>query len=51
MLNVTMDVLTGWARHDRALAGWLAPELERLRHDDRKSVAKRASKRLAELTG
>lgn len=51
VLNVTMDVLTGWARHDRALAGWLVPELERLSHDDRKSVAKRASKRLAELTG
>lgn len=51
VLNVTMDVLTGWGRHDRALAGWLVPELERLRHDDRKSVAKRASKRLVELTG
>ena len=51
VLNVTMDVLTGWARHDRALAVWLAPELERLRYDDRKSVAKRASKRLAELKG
>jgi hypothetical protein len=49
VLNVTMDVLTKWARRDAALAGWLAPELQRLRQDERKSVAKRASKRLAEI--
>ena len=48
VLNVTMDVLTEWANHDPQLAGWLTPQLERLRHDERKSVAKRASKRLAE---
>lgn len=51
VLNVTMDVLAEWAAHDAALAGSLIPELERLRLDPRKSVAKRASKRLSELTG
>ena len=50
VLNVTMDVLADWANSDAALANWLAPNLNRLRHDKRKSVAKRASKRLAELT-
>jgi HEAT repeat protein len=49
VLNVTMDVLTDWANQDPSLAGWLTPELERLRQDERKSVAKRASKRLGEL--
>ena len=51
VLNVTMDVLTEWASHDPPLAGWLTPELERLRQDERRSVARRASKRLAELAG
>lgn len=50
VLNVTMDVLTAWSRCDLALGRWLTPELERLRQDTRKSVAKRASMRLAELT-
>lgn len=50
VLNVTMDVLTEWAKDDASLAGWLAPELERLRGDRRKSVATRAAKRLAQLT-
>jgi len=50
VLNVTMDVLTAWADRDAPLAGWLVPELERLRRDDRKSVARRAAKRLADLT-
>lgn len=49
VLNVTMDVLAAWAAHDPALARWLKPELERLCQDQRKSVAKRAAKRLAEL--
>lgn len=44
VLNLTMDVLTGWA--DPA---WLRPELERLAGDARTSVARRAAKRLAEL--
>lgn len=50
VLNVTMDVLTEWVTRDAPLANWLVPELNRLRQDKRKSVAKRASKRLAELT-
>jgi len=50
VLNVTMDVLTEWSACDSSLAVWLTPELERLRHDRRKSVARRASMRLAELT-
>lgn len=49
VLNVTMDVLTQWATRDPSLAGWLAPQLERLRQDKRKSVAKRASERRDEL--
>lgn len=44
-----MDVLTEWATRDAPLANWLVPKLNRLRHDERKSVAKRASRRLAEL--
>lgn len=49
VLNVTMDVLTEWARAAPDLADWLRPQLERLRADHRKSVAKRATKRLTEL--
>lgn len=49
VLNVTMDILAEWATRDAPLANWLVPELNRLRHDERNSVAKRASKRLAEL--
>ena len=49
VLNVTMDVLAGWAGSDQQLARWLAPVLERLRGDRRASVAKRAAKRLGEL--
>lgn len=49
VLNVTMDVLTEWATGDTQLAGWLVPELERLRMDARRSVAKRASMRLDDL--
>ncbi len=50
VLNVTMDVLTHWAHRDPRLASWLMPELERLSQDGRKSVAKRAVNRLAELS-
>ena len=49
VLNVTMDVLAGWAGQDTSLKRWLKPELQRLGRDDRKSVAKRAQKRLADL--
>ena len=50
VLNVTMDVLAAWAEQDPQLADWLKPQLERLRGDSRKSVAKRAAKRLVALT-
>lgn len=50
VLNVTMDVLTQWASQDTTLVDWLTPQLERLSHDSRKSVANRASRRLVELT-
>lgn len=49
VLNVTMDVLTHWVGGDPGLAGWLAPELERLGGDPRRSVARRAARRRAEL--
>jgi hypothetical protein len=51
VLNNTMDVLAAWARGDPALAAWLEPRLTLLAGDRRKAVAKRATKRLAELTG
>jgi hypothetical protein len=50
VLNVTMDVLSCWADRDPQLAIWLVPELDRLSQDGRKSVAKRATRRLAELS-
>jgi hypothetical protein len=50
VLNTTMDVLAGWSRTDSALATWLTSELERLAHDRRKAVAKRAAKRLGDIS-
>ena len=49
VLNVSMGVLADWARSDSALARRLVAQLERLRTDPRKSVAKRASKCLGTL--
>lgn len=49
VLNVTMDVLAGWAGSDQQLARRLTPVLERLRRDRRASVAKRAARRLEDL--
>ena len=49
VLNVTMDVLCGWARRDQRLVERLTPELQRLTGDRRPSVARRAARRLAEL--
>ena len=51
VLNVTLDVLTEWAEEEPQLAGWLAPVLERLQQGKRTSLAKRAAKRHAELSG
>lgn len=50
VLNVTMDVLTAWTTRDPSLSRWLSRELERLSQDQRSSVAKRASMRLAQLS-
>lgn len=49
VLNQTMQVLFDWSKMDEALRGWLRPHLTRLAKDDRKSVAKRASKLLGKL--
>jgi hypothetical protein len=47
VLNNAMQVLHEWSLDDRALAEWLAPHLDRLTHEPRKSVAARATKLLA----
>lgn len=47
VLNTTMQVLDTWTLDDPTLAAWLAPHLERLTHDRRASVARRATKLLA----
>ncbi|MEL7011720.1 MAG: hypothetical protein AAFO72_00410 [Pseudomonadota bacterium] len=49
VLNRTMDTLLKWVDAEDGLADWMAPHLERLANDPRKSVAKRASKGLAAL--
>ena len=50
VLNTAMAVLAGWTATSDGLAGWLEPELRRLAQDDRKAVAKRATKLLDGLT-
>ncbi len=47
VLNNSMQVLHDWSLNDLQLADWLAPHLERLTHDRRNSVARRATKLLA----
>jgi hypothetical protein len=49
VLNNTMETLSVWAMTDAALMTWLLPHLERLSHDNRKSVAGRARKIRAKL--
>jgi hypothetical protein len=44
VLNFTMEALTMWSKDDPALREWLKPQLERLTHDTRKSVAARGVK-------
>ena len=46
VLNNTIEVLSSWAATDGILRKWLRPHLERLSADSRKSVAKRAAKKL-----
>lgn len=47
VLNNSMQVLYEWSLDDPLLADWLTPHLERLTHESRKSVARRATKLLA----
>ena len=47
VLNNSMQVLHEWSFNDPRLADWLTPHLERLTHDKRKSVARRATELLA----
>ena len=49
VLNQTMKTLGEWAKIDEELKQWLVPQLERLQHDGRKSVAKTATKTLENL--
>lgn len=49
VLNTAMKILAGWSETDPDLAIWLAPQLDRLSRDRRKSVARRAAKLRAEL--
>jgi len=51
VLNTTMDTLAQWAEQDSDLKSWLLPRLQKLRHDERGSVARKAvniSTRLSE---
>ncbi|MEO1011380.1 MAG: hypothetical protein AAFX53_08750 [Bacteroidota bacterium] len=49
VLNMTMETLGRWARTDEKLKSWLFPHLERLRLDNRKSVAQKAKKLLEKM--
>ena len=50
VLNNSMETLGQWSKKDGALKAWMLPHLQRLSQDDRKTVAKRASKFLNLLT-
>ena len=50
VLNMTMDTLGKWSKKDLDLKLWIEPHLKRLAGDNRKSVAKKASK-TANLVG
>lgn len=49
VLNTTMDTLAAWSERDKRLKSWLLPRLQRLRHDKRGSVARKAAKISARL--
>lgn len=51
VLNWTIETLAEWATEDTELRTWLRPHLVRLANDTRKSVAKRAAKKLHLLYG
>lgn len=47
--NTTIETLSAWAIVDSELKAWLIPQLELFVKSDRKSVAGRAKKKLAQL--
>lgn len=47
--NTTAESLAYFAKRDNALMKWLIPELEKMHHDSRKSISKRADKLLKVL--
>jgi len=49
VLNNSIESLSIWAKSDSELKSWLLPKLKSLSKDERKSVAKRASKWLAKF--
>ncbi|MEO0895781.1 MAG: hypothetical protein AAFY71_05255 [Bacteroidota bacterium] len=49
VLSQTMETLGKWAKKDEELREWLIPYVERHAQDERKSVAKKASKTLLSL--
>ncbi len=49
VLNSSMSTLASWAKTRPDLAVAITPHLKRRQHDDRKSVAKRATKALGQL--
>jgi len=50
VLNTTMDTLAQWAEQDSWLRSWLLPQLQKLQHDKRGSVARKAVKISTQLT-
>ena len=46
VLTATIETLSSWATLDDALKQWFLPHLKRLSGDTRKSVAKRAAKKI-----
>ena len=49
VLNTTMDTLAQWAEQDSDLRSWLLPQLQKLQHDKRGSVVRKAVKISARL--
>ena len=49
VLNNTMQTLGNWALEDGKLKEWLAPHLDKLSNDNRKSVSGRAKKMMKKL--
>jgi hypothetical protein len=50
VLNNCMETLGQWSKKDEALKDWMLPHLQRLSQDERKTVAKRATKFLTQFT-